>query len=80
MAQVLVRDIDPQVIETLKKRAERNRRSLQRELKVILEQAANATIPINISEFLARAKAIRERTAGRIKTDSAELIRKDRER
>ncbi|MBL7180862.1 MAG: hypothetical protein ABIK98_14565 [Pseudomonadota bacterium] len=80
MAQVLVRDIDPQLIETLKKRAQRNRRSLQGELKVILEQAAKVSTPININDFLARARAIRQRTAGRIKTDSAILIREDRER
>jgi len=80
MAQVLVRDIDPEVIETLKKRAHRHRRSLQGELKVILEDAARKASRVSLDEFLAQAKAIRERTAGRIKTDSAELIRKDRER
>jgi plasmid stability protein len=80
VAQVLVRDLSPDTIESLKKRAEKNRRSLQGELKVILEEAARELTPIGISEFLARARAIRERTAGRVKTDSAELIRKDRGR
>lgn len=80
MAQVLVRDLDPQVIETLKKRAERNRRSLQGELRVILEDAARTAFPMSVEEFLARVKVIRERTAGRIQTDSAELVREDRER
>ena len=79
MAQVLVRGIDPELIENLKKRAEKNRRSLQGELKLILEEAARVS-SVNIDEFLARAHAIRRRTKGRIKTDSTELVRKDRER
>ena len=40
MASVLVRDLDPAVVERLKVRAEENRRSLQKELKAILETAA----------------------------------------
>jgi len=79
MAQVLVRGLSPEVIENLKKRAEKNRRSLQGELKLILEEASRVST-VNIDEFLARAGAIRRRTTGRIKTDSTELIRKDRER
>ncbi len=42
MAQVLVRDLDKAVIDRLKARAELHGRSLQVELKGILEQAASA--------------------------------------
>ena len=42
MAQILVRDLDTRVIDKLKKRAQRGGRSLQSEVKMILEQAANA--------------------------------------
>jgi hypothetical protein len=81
MTQVLVRGLEPEVVESLKKRAEINRRSLQGELKVILEEAArNSRSVNNIDELLTRARTIREQTAGRIKTDSADLIREDRER
>ena len=39
MAQVLVRDIDDAVVNALKQRAQKNHRSLQRELHFILTQA-----------------------------------------
>jgi len=39
MAQILVRDIDPEVLEQLKQRAKRNNRSLSAEVKTIIEQA-----------------------------------------
>src|SRR5688572_24199730 len=40
MAQILVRDIAPEVLDQLKQRAKRNNRSLSAEVKTILEQAA----------------------------------------
>lgn len=40
MPQVLIRDIDNETLKKLKKRAEENHRSLQRELHVILSEAA----------------------------------------
>jgi plasmid stability protein len=79
MAQVLVRDLDAKVIESLKKRALKNRRSLQGELKMILEEASRNS-SLRIDEFIARTKKIRNRTSGRPQTDSAALIREDRER
>lgn len=42
MAQVLIRDLDEKVLKTLKQQAEQNKRSLQRELHVILARAATA--------------------------------------
>jgi plasmid stability protein len=79
MAQVLVRDLNAKVIASLKKRAQKNRRSLQGELKLILEEASRNT-SLRIDEFIARAQNIRERTSGKTQTDSATLIREDRER
>jgi plasmid stability protein len=79
MAQVLVRDLNAKVIASLKKRAQKNRRSLQGELKLILEEASRNT-SLRIDEFIARAQKIRERTSGKTQTDSATLIREDRER
>lgn len=40
MPQVLIRDLDSEILKRLKKRAEENHRSLQRELHFILSQAA----------------------------------------
>ena len=45
MASVLVRDLDQAVVERLKARAEENGRSLQKELKAILETAAARATP-----------------------------------
>ena len=40
MAQILVRDFDRRVVEHLKRRAHHGGRSLQAEVKTILEQAS----------------------------------------
>ncbi len=42
MTQMLVRDLDPEVMERLKERARSNGRSLQKEVRAILEGAAEA--------------------------------------
>ena len=80
MAQVLIRDLDPAVIEALKRKARENRRSLQGELKTILEQAVRNSHSRNIDDFLARVKEIRKQTVGMPQTDAAQLVREDRER
>ncbi|HET6520653.1 MAG TPA: hypothetical protein VFG47_12670 [Geminicoccaceae bacterium] len=77
MAQVLVRDLDERTVERLKERARTHGRSLQREAKAILEEAANAP---TVEEARAAAERVRRRFAGRTFSDSAELIREDRER
>ena len=79
MSQVLIRDLDPEVLASLKERARRNHRSLQKELKAILEAVDRETTANNIEAFLDRAQAIRERAAGKYQTDSADLVREDRE-
>ena len=80
MAQVLIRDLDPEVIEALKKKAQENRRSLQGELKTILEAAASESQRKGLDLFLAQVQEIRRRTAGKHHTDAAELVREDRAR
>jgi plasmid stability protein len=76
MAQVLVRDLDSVVVERLKVRAHQHGRSLQSEVKAILEAAA----PISMSEARRLAEEWQRRLAGRIHGDSSELIREDRDR
>lgn len=76
MPHVLIRELDPAVIRKLKSRARRHRRSLQAELKGILEQAAT-TSP---SDVLAKVERVRAMFRGRRFGDSAALIRRDRAR
>lgn len=76
MAQVLVRDLDPAALERLKERAARHGRSLQSELKSILETAAT----FSMSEARQVAEQWRQLFAGQPMSDSSELIREDRDR
>ena len=77
MAQVLVRDLDADVVERLKTRARRHGHSLQKEAKAILEDAARR---YSMEEARRVAEKCHDRLAGRTFSDSAELIREDRER
>jgi antitoxin FitA len=76
MPNVLIRDLDEELLNRLKKAAEENRRSVQAEIHSILEHA----------DVLNRARTRRisakwlRRLAGTTQSDSAELIREDRER
>jgi plasmid stability protein len=75
MPNVLIRDIDPAALERLKARAKSRGRSLQAEMKEILETAAG----FDMERFRRIAAESRAETAGRIQTDSADLIREGRE-
>ena len=77
MASVLVRDLDPAVVDRLKARAEENGRSLQKELKAILETAAAQA---TWAEARAAAERVRQMLGGRQFSDSTELVREDRDR
>ena len=77
MAQVLVRQLDNKVVVRLKKRAKEHGRSLQSEMKTILEEA--------VPDYEAAWKRIegfrkRLRKSGRTFSDSTDLIREDRDR
>ena len=76
MGQVLVRNLPAEVVRKLKKRARQRRRSLQEELKDILEQAAQQS-PTDVQ---AEVNRIRKLFAGRKFSDSSDLIRQDRAR
>lgn len=79
MAQVLIRDLDEKVVAKLKKRAARNKRSLQAELLDIVERAASFEMeedPYKLAERIRRRLA----AEGRYFSDSAELIAEDRRR
>lgn len=75
MAQVIVRNLDEQVVSSLKIKAELHGRSLEQELRDILKRAAELTV----EEKLALADRIRGMQARPLETDSADLIREDRD-
>lgn len=76
MAQVVVRGLDDELVERLRRQAERNGRSLQAEIKMILQQAAR----VDVEAARELADRIRSRLGDRKFDDSAALIREDRER
>lgn len=76
MRQITVRNVDEKVYQRLKERARASRRSLEAELRVILDAAA---LP-DRSEFARRAAEIRNSLVGRYKGDVTKWIREDRRR
>lgn len=76
MTQILVQDLSPASVARLKERAERNGRSLQDEVKAILESAAK----LSMTEAWEVARQLRRSQEGRMTSDSADLLREDRER
>jgi plasmid stability protein len=76
MPDVLVRGIKAEVLESLKRRAKANGRSLQAELKSILEQAAQACL-IDSHALAAKIK----RSLSKVQhSESAKLLTEDRQR
>ncbi|HXH93464.1 MAG TPA: hypothetical protein VNN25_17920 [Thermoanaerobaculia bacterium] len=75
---VLISDLDEKTVNELKKRAETGNRSLQAELKAIIQEATAR----DWQRTWAAADHIFEelRATGRKFSDSTELLREDRER
>ena len=76
MAQLLVRDLDSGTVDRLKLRAQRHGRSLQGEVKAILQAAAT----FSMTEAATVTEQWQRKLAGSEFRDSAEAIREDRER
>ena len=75
MAQILVRNVGKAVVERLKSRARRGGRSLESEVREILEEATQVDMET------ARKLADRIRAGlGRRFSDSTALVREDRDR
>ena len=79
MAEILVRNLDEKTVKRLKKRAKKAGRSLQSEVKLILELAVNKP---EIDMETAREVSMRfqRKLKGRKFPDTVALIREDRER
>ena len=76
MADFLLRDVDETVLESLKRRAAKHRRSLQAELHCVLERAAKQR-QLDYKKASAR---IRKSLSGCRHSDSSDLLRNDRDR
>ena len=76
MPQVLIRELDDRTVSRLKQRATGHGRSLEAELRTILQDTAAETARQPHALF----DEVRALFAGRKFEDSADLIRADRER
>jgi antitoxin FitA len=78
MGQVLVRNLEESTINALKERAKAHHRSLQSEVKTILEDSAS--LP-HAADQAKRLRALHTELFGKKRfPDSTPMIRKDRER
>ncbi|HLB41938.1 MAG TPA: hypothetical protein VJN02_03620 [Gammaproteobacteria bacterium] len=76
MADLLLRNVEPEVIKRLKLRAKQHHRSLQRELKSIVEAATK----MSMEEARKASNAWHKRLSDRSFSDSAKFLRGDRNR
>ncbi len=76
MNEIVLHNLDPVLIERLRQEAERHGRTIEGEAKAILA----SSVGVSRSLALRLADEFRSQFTGRVFSDSAELIREDRER
>jgi len=76
MPNILIRDVSQKTINQLKARAKQHNRSLQGEVKHLVEE----TVKTNGEDALLRARKIRASFGNKTFSDSSELIRENRNR
>jgi plasmid stability protein len=76
MANVLVRDIEQRTLDRIKVKAKRRNRSVQAELRRIIEVGSN---DLDLEDELELMRSIRE-SIGPQKTNSVDIIRESRNR
>jgi antitoxin FitA len=76
MAQVLIRNVPSAILEAHRARAKARGRSLEQELRTLIENAA----PYTPEERLAAAERFQNLTPTGARSDPAKLIREDRDR
>ena len=76
MGAILVRGLDQKTIERLTERARLNGRLLQQEVKALLKHAADT---LTLREARRLSQRWRHRLGGRSFSDSAQMIREDRD-
>lgn len=77
MTQLLIRNVEVDTIKRLKQRAKQHHRSLQGELKCIVEAAVST---MTNEEMKQVSLTWQKRLKSRLFTDSAALLREDRDR
>lgn len=78
MATVTIRNLDDEVVRQLKERARLHNRSLEAELREVLTRTATAAG--KLKSLRREAERIAATTAGRVHSDSTDLVREDRDR
>jgi plasmid stability protein len=76
MPNILIRDVSQKTVSQLKARAKQHNRSLQGEVKHLVEETVKTTGEV----ALLRARKIRASFGSKTFSDSAELLREDRKR
>ena len=79
MAAINIRQLDDNVVGRLKHRASLNNRSLESEVRHILECAAEDYMAVRRASFLAVSDRLRRKTEGRAHTPAEVLIRENRD-
>jgi plasmid stability protein len=77
VATLTVRNLEDDLVAALKARAERNKRSLEAEVRVLLRDAVQVGSRTSLRELADRIAAL---TPSVPQTDSTELVRQDRSR
>ena len=75
MATITVRNLDDKIVDRLKQIAARNKRSLEAEVRDLLERSVE---PMSRDKLLRLARRIRAMTPDVSQSDGTELIREDR--
>ena len=76
MAQILIRGVSAETLRRLKARAKRHQRTVQQEVKEILDEAAAMSMP----DAQRLSEEWQTRLAGQKHSDSTDLIREERNR
>jgi plasmid stability protein len=76
MPDILVRGLGRQTVARLKRRAKASGRSLQQEVRAVLERSVST---LTADEMRRLSQRWRQRLGGRTFSDSADLIRADRD-
>jgi plasmid stability protein len=77
MPDILIRDLDKKTLKELKERAAANRRSVQAEVKEIIERVAREK---TFEQLQQQLENFSKRFRGRKMTDTVKLVREDRGR
>lgn len=77
MSQLILNDIAPYLLEKLKIRATNHQRSLEEELKAILQEAIETEQATEMKAFSEKAAQMRQALSGRVHTESTKLVRED---